>query len=318
MFHRIWEGATQEVNDFKSFRVHWWDVPGRDEEWKRQTVANTSELQFSQEHECNFLGTGNTLIDPETLIELRARNPIETRGQMKVYEKPKKNHEYVAMVDVSHGGGGDYSVINIIDVSDNPFKQVAVYRNNKIPPLLFPTEIAKWAKAYNEAMVIVESNDQGTVVANGLYYDLEYPNMFVESAVKANGIGLNMTKKTKLVGCSGLKQILETSKLEIVDADTIDELSTFEVRGNSFAASDGNHDDIVMTLVSFGHFISTQFFSDMTDINLREFLYKKRMREIEEDIVPFGHIDNGVSDIDQAAQVPRTGGWVIVEDRSFF
>lgn len=265
-----------------------------------------------------FLGTGNTLIDPETLIDLRAKNPIETRGQMKVYEKPKKNHEYVAMVDVSHGGGGDYSVINIIDVSDNPFKQVAVYRNNRIPPLLFPTEIAKWAKAYNEAMVIVESNDQGTIVANGLYYDLEYPNMFVESAVKANGIGLNMTKKTKLVGCSGLKQILETSKLEIVDADTIDELSTFEVRGNSFAASDGNHDDIVMTLVSFGHFISTQFFSDMTDINLREFLYKKRMREIEEDIVPFGHIDNGVSDIDEVAQVPRSGGWTIVEERSFF
>lgn len=318
MFHRIWEGATQEVNDFKSFRVHWWDVPGRDEEWKRQTVANTSDLQFSQEHECNFLGTGNTLIDPETLINLRAKNPIETRGQMKVYEKPKNNHEYVAMVDVSHGGGGDYSVINIIDVSDNPFKQVAVYRNNRIPPLLFPTEIVKWAKAYNEAMVIVESNDQGTVVANGLYYDLEYPNMFVESAVKANGIGLNMTKKTKLVGCSGLKQILETSKLEIVDADTIDELSTFEVRGNSFAASDGNHDDIVMTLVSFGHFISTQFFSDMTDINLREFLYKKRMREIEEDIVPFGHIDNGVNNFHEAVQVPRTGGWMIDEERSFF
>ena len=318
MFHRIWEGATQEVNDFKSFRVHWWDVPGRDEEWKRQTVANTSELQFSQEHECNFLGTGNTLIDPETLIDLRAKNPIETRNHMKIYEKPKRNHEYIATVDVAHGGGGDYSVINIIDVSDNPFKQVAVYRNNRIPPLLFPTEIAKWAKAYNEAMVIVESNDQGTVVANGLYYDLEYPNMFVESAVKANGVGLNMTKKTKLNGCSGLKQILETSKLEIVDADTIDELSTFEAKGNSFAASDNNHDDLVMTLVSFGYFISTQFFSDLTDINLREFLYKKRMREIEDDMVPFGHINNGINDLYSAAEVPRSGGWMIDEERSFF
>lgn len=265
-----------------------------------------------------FLGTGDTLIDPETLIDLRAKNPIETRNHMKIYEKPKKNHEYIATVDVAHGGGGDYSVINIIDVSDNPFKQVAVYRNNRIPPLLFPTEIAKWAKAYNEAMVIVESNDQGTVVANGLYYDLEYPNMFVESAVKANGVGLNMTKKTKLNGCSGLKQILETSKLEIVDADTIDELSTFEAKGNSFAASDNNHDDLVMTLVSFGYFISTQFFSDLTDINLREFLYKKRMREIEDDMVPFGHIDNGVNDLYSAAEVPRSGGWMIDEDRSFF
>lgn len=318
MFHRLWEGATQEVNEYKPFRVDWWDVPGRDEEWKRQTIANTSEFQFSQEYGNTFLGTGNTLIDPETLIDLRAKNPIETRNHMKIYEKPKKNHEYIATVDVAHGGGGDYSVINIIDVSDNPFKQVAVYRNNRIPPLLFPTEIAKWAKAYNEALVIVESNDQGTVVANGLYYDLEYPNMFVESAVKANGVGLNMTKKTKLNGCSGLKQILETSKLEIVDADTIDELSTFEVKGNSFAASDNNHDDLVMTLVSFGYFISTQFFSDLTDINLREFLYKKRMREIEDDMVPFGHIDNGVNDLYSAAEVPRSGGWMIDEDRSFF
>jgi len=203
-------------------------------------------------------------------------------------------------------------------VSVNPFKQVAVYRNNHIPPLLFPTEIAKWAHAYNEALVIVETNDQGSVVANGLYYDLEYPNMYVESMVKADGIGIKMTKRSKLLGCSSLKQIMESKKIKIVDADTIDELSTFEVRGNSFAASSGNHDDIVMTLVSFGYFVSTQFFADMTDINLREFLYKKKMREIEDDMVPFGVIDNGMSSVADELQLPQKGGWFVEEERSFF
>lgn len=318
MFHKIWEGAIQQVNEYKPFTVNWWDVPGRDEKWKEQTIANTSQIQFQQEYGNDFLGTGNTLVNAETLIDLRAETPIETKGPVKIYEKPQKDHDYILSVDVSHGGGGDYSVFNIVDVSVNPFKQVAVYRNNHIPPLLFPTEIAKWAHAYNEALVIVETNDQGSVVANGLYYDLEYPNMYVESMVKADGIGIKMTKRSKLLGCSSLKQIMESKKIKIVDADTIDELSTFEVRGNSFAASSGNHDDIVMTLVSFGYFVSTQFFADMTDINLREFLYKKKMREIEDDMVPFGVIDNGMSSIADELQLPQKGGWFVEEERSFF
>jgi hypothetical protein len=48
-FHKIWEGAVQKVNEYKAFTVNWWDVPGRDEEWKRQTISNTSQMQFDQE-----------------------------------------------------------------------------------------------------------------------------------------------------------------------------------------------------------------------------------------------------------------------------
>ena len=294
-FHKIWEGAVQGINEFNSFRVDWWDVPGRDEDWKKQTISNTSQLQFDQEFGNTFFGTGDTLVNADTLLSLRALPYIETleNGDLKVYSKPVKNHEYIMTVDVSKGRGQDYSTFTLIDISDRPFTQVAVYRNNTISPILFPNIIYKYAKSYNNAYVVIESNDQGSVVCNGLYHDLEYENVHVESAVKANAIGIEITRKTKRLGCSAIKDILENNKLKIVDEDTILEISTFEARGQSYEASDGNHDDLMMNLVMFGYFVSTQYFSDMTDINLKEMLFKNKMKQIEDDMVPFGFIDDG-------------------------
>jgi len=295
MFYKIWEGAVQEVNEFNHFRVDWYDVPGRDEAWKQQTINNTSKLQFDQEFGNTFFGTGDTLIGAEALMELRAEQSkryIE-QGDGLIYEEPMKDHEYIMCVDVGKGRGQDYSTFTLIDISVKPFKQVAVYRNNAISPLLFPSIIYKYAVSYNKAYVVVESNDQGSMVANGLYHELEYDNVHVESAVKANAIGQAMTRRVKRLGCSGLKDLLETNKLKIVDEQTILEISTFVGRGNSYEASEGNNDDLVMTLVMFGYFAQTQFFNDMTDINLKEMLFKQRMDEIEADIVPFGWVDDG-------------------------
>ena len=296
VFHKIWEGASQGVNEFKPFRVDWWDVPGRDEKWRDQTIANTSQLQFDQEFGNTFFGTGDTLINAETLLKLRAKNPIRylEGGDLKIYEETQKGHEYIMLVDVSKGRGQDYSTFNLIDISSRPFKQVAVYRNNLISPLLFPNIIYKWANSYNKAYVVIESNDQGSLVTNGLYHDLEYENMHVESAIKANALGIEMTRKVKRLGCSSFKDILENNKLEIYDDDTILEISTFVAKGVSYEASPGNHDDLVMNLVMLGYFISTQYFSDMTDINLKEMMFKQKMKEIEDDVVPFGFIDDGL------------------------
>ena len=296
VFHKIWEGAAQGINEFKPFRVDWWDVPGRDEEWKTQTIANTSQLQFDQEFGNTFFGTGDTLINAETLLKLRAKNPLRylEGGDLKIYEETQKEHEYVMLVDVSKGRGQDYSTFNLIDISSRPFKQVAVYRNNLISPLLFPNIIYKWANSYNKAYVVIESNDQGSLVTNGLYHDLEYENMHVESAIKANALGIEMTRKVKRLGCSSFKDILENNKLEVCDDDTILEISTFVAKGVSYEASPGNHDDLVMNLVLLGYFMSTQYFSDMTDINLKEIMFKQKMKEIEDDLPPFGYIDDGL------------------------
>ena len=294
-FHKIWEGAVQGINEFSSFRVDWWDVPGRDDEWKQQTIANTSQLQFDQEFGNTFFGTGDTLVNADTLLGLRAKAPVRTMegGLLKIYEEPIKDHDYVMTVDVSKGRGQDYSTFTLIDISSRPFKQVAVYRNNTISPLLFPNIIYKFAKPYNEAYVVVESNDQGSVVCNGLYHDLEYENVHVESSVKANAIGIEINRKTKRLGCSAIKDILEEKRLTINDEQTILEISTFEAKGQSYEASEGNHDDLMMNLVLFGYFVSTQYFSDMTDINLKQMMFEQKMQEIENDVVPFGFIDDG-------------------------
>ena len=300
-FHKIWEGSVQEINEFKSFRVDWWDVPGRDEKWKEQTISNTSQLQFDQEFGNTFFGTGDTLVNADTLLNLRAKPPKRYMegGLLKIYEEPQKGHDYVMTVDVSKGRGQDYSTFTLIDISVRPFAQVAVYRNNTISPLLFPNIIYKYAKPYNDAYVVVESNDQGTVVCNGLYHDLEYENMHVESSVKANAIGIEINRKTKRLGCSAIKDILETNRLTINDDNTILEISTFEAKGQSYEASDGNHDDLMMNLVLFGYFVSTQYFSDMTDINLKQMMFEQKMQEIENDVVPFGFIDDGSAAIQQ-------------------
>ena len=306
-FEKIWTGAVQGVNEYKAFEVNWWDVPGRDEEWKRQTIANTSQLQFDQEFGNTFFGTGDTLINAETLLALRAKPPkkVMEGGSLLIYEEPEKSHEYITLVDVSKGRGQDYSTFNVIDISTTPFRQVAVYRNNTISPILYPNIIYKYASLYNQSYVVIESNDQGAVVCNGLYYDLEYENVHVTSAIKANSIGIEMNRKTKRLGCSAIKDILENNKLDISDESTILEISTFVSKGQSYEASDGNHDDLMMNLVMFGYFASTQFFSDMTDINLKQVLFEQRMQEIENDVVPFGIIDDGSDYIDQIENQDR-------------
>jgi|TARA_R100000030_G_scaffold42622_2_gene32067 hypothetical protein len=299
VFHKIWEGAMQKTNNFNPFRVDWWDVPGRDDKWKQETIANTSQLQFDQEFGNTFFGTGDTLINAETLMGLRAKPPIQVKGDALIYEEAQKKHEYVILVDVAKGRGQDYSTFNVIDISTRPFKQVAVYRNNLISPILFPDFIYKFAKAYNNAYVVVESNDAGQVVCNGLYYEMEYENLHTESAVKANGLGIEMTRKVKRIGCSSFKDLLENNKLEINDEQTILEISTFEAKGQSYEASSGNHDDLVMNFVLFGYFAGTNYFSEMTDINLKEMLFEQRMKEIEADVLPFGFVDDGLPQVPQ-------------------
>ena len=295
MFYKIWEGAEQRVNEYHSFRVDWWDVPGRDEKWREETINNTSKLQFDQEFGNTFFGTGNTLINAQTLLDLRASQPVKImeNGDMLIYKETVQNHDYILVADVSKGRGQDYSTFSLIDISTRPFEQVAVYRNNTISPLLFPNIIYKYANVYNKAYCIVESNDQGSVVCNGLYYDLEYENMHVESAVKANAIGIEINRRSKRLGCSALKDLLENNKLKVVDEQSILEISTFEAKGQTFQASTGNHDDLVMNLVLFGYFVSSAYFSNLTDINIKDIIFNQKMKEIQDDIVPFGFIDDG-------------------------
>ena len=318
-FYKIWEGAVQNINEFTPFRVDWWDVPGRDEKWKDQTISNTSQLQFDQEFGNTFFGTGDTLINAETLMSFRAKPHKKALegGDMLIYQEPIKNHDYIMTVDVSKGRGQDYSTFNLVDISVRPFAQVAVYRNNTISPLLFPNIIYKYAKGYNDAYVVIEANDQGSVVCNGLYHDFEYENMHVQSQIKANALGIEMNRKVKRLGCSAIKDLLENKKITIVDEETILEISTFVARGQSYEASEGNHDDLMMNLVMFGYFSSSQYFSDMTDISIKDMIFKNKMKEIDDDMIPFGFIDDGTEHMNKIERDEENSPWAIEYDTNF-
>ena len=290
MFHKLYEGAAQGTNEFIPTRVDWWDVPGRDEAWKKMTIENTSELQFDQEFGNSFHGTGNTLISADILLALRSTEPQEYYNNVKIFDQPEDGHSYLMFVDVSRGRGQDYSTFTVIDISCNPFVQVCTYRDNMISPLLFPDLLYKYAMHYNEAHVIVESNDAGQVVCNGLYYDLEYENVFVESMIKANAIGVTMTSKVKRIGCSNLRDIMEQKKLIVKDEETIREMSTFVAKGRSYQADHNSHDDLMMNLVMFGWFTSTPFFAESTDINMKNLLYKQKVQQLEDEVIPVGQL----------------------------
>ena len=303
MFHKIYEGAVQGTNEFHPCRVDWWDVPGRDEKWKEQTIANTSQDQFEQEFGNSFgRGTGRTLISPTQLLALRAINPIDVKGGTHIYTRPKELHNYVMTIDTAKGRGQDYSVFSVIDVTEIPFKQVACFRDNMISPLLFPDFIYKMAKWYNNAYLIVESNDQGSLVWRALRYEFEYENMYVGKVANGTTFGLEQTRKTKRIGCSNLKDLIEEGKLEVVDAETIRELGTFEAKGSSYEATQGNHDDLVMSLVMFGYFASTNMFTYVTDENMRDMMLEEKNRLIADSVPFMGNIGEE-SDPDIVLQV---------------
>ena len=317
VYHKLWEGASQGTNEFKPFRVDWWDVPGRDDKWKEQTIANTSALQFDQEFGNTFHGRGNTLIDANHLLAQQAVDPKYHRENISIYKEPQEGHEYVMLVDVAKGRGQDYSTFNIIDCSTKPFEQVATFRDNTLSPMLFPDIIYKYAKTYNEAYVLVESNDQGAVVCNGLYYDLEYENIFVESSIKSNAIGVTMTRRVKRIGCSTVKDLIEQKKLVVYDANTIVEMSTFVSKGSSYQAIAPNHDDLMMNLVLFGWFTSTDVFENLTNIDVKNLLYKERLAEIQDDMLPFGYIDNGQNRINSGEKGDDGNIWFEQEWKGF-
>ena len=306
MFHKLYEGALQGTNEFTSLRVDWWDVPGRDEVWKQMTIDNTSQLQFDQEFGNSFHGTGNTLISADVLLALRAQSPEEIKNGIKIWQQPKEGHNYLMFVDVSKGRGQDYSTFTVIDVSVNPFVQVCTFRDNMMSPLLFPDLLYKYATHYNECYVVIESNDAGQVVCNGLYYDLEYENVFVESMIKANAIGVTMTRKIKRMGCSNIKDIMEQHKLVINDEETIREMSTFVSKGSSYEADHNSHDDLMMNLVMFGWFTSTPFFAESTDVDLKRMLYKEKVKQLEDEVIPIGNMPLD-GDIDH----PFGKGWQV-------
>jgi len=329
-FYRYWHDAERGKNEYIPTDVHWSEVPGRDDVWKEQTIANTSEQQFKVEFECEFLGSINTLIAPSILRNMVYETPITKNAGLDIYEKPEKEHNYIVTVDVARGLGNDYSAFIVFDVTQFPYKVVAKYRNNEVKPMLFPNIILDVAKGYNNAYILVEVNDIGDQVASILQFDLEYENLLMASMRGRNGqivgqgfsgkktqLGVRTTAAVKKLGCSNLKTLIEDHKLLTCDYEIISELTTFAQKHNSFEAEEGCNDDLAMCLVIFAWLVAQDYFKEMTDNDIRKRLYEEQKNQIEQDMAPFGFIETGLEDssfVDKDGEVWHTDEY---GDRSY-
>lgn len=309
-FWRFWNDAEKGLNDFVPLFIPYWEIPGRDAEWAAEQRRQLGELKYNQEVECRWLGSSLTLIPGDILSKLSPSIIEYAREGLDVYEKPQPDRNYVLTVDPAKGVGGDNSIVQVIDISEVPYKQVAKYKDNTISPLLFPNIIYKIARDYNNAHVLLEINISEQV-AHILHHELEYENMIIinkkpkglDKGQSAGGgfggrpfLGVNTDKKTKRIGCANLKSLLVEHKLLINDMDTISELSTFIEVKDSYEADDGYNDDLVMGLVMFGWLTSQPYFKELNNVELRKVMYENQMRVIEEELTPFGFYNDGQYD----------------------
>lgn len=306
-FWKFWNEAEKGVNGFAPMFIPYTEIPGRDDAWAEEQLKLLGELKFNQEVMCNFLGSSNTLIAAKTLGAMSSIDPIYMKDGLEIFEDPIADHTYVMGVDTARGIGGDYSAFTVVDATTVPYKLVAKYRNNKIAPMLYPNVINKVGRDYNNAHVMIEINDIGQQVADILHAELEYDNILTTAKDvnkqylspgfgRATQMGVRMTKQVKRQGCFTLKSLMEENKLLVFDADTISEFSTFIEKQGTWMADEGYFDDLVMSLVLFAWVTSNTYFKDLTDIDIRRKLYDNQMKQIEEELTPFGLIMDGTEE----------------------
>ena len=325
-FYSIWINAKENRNNYFHMEVLWQNVPGRDEQWKNDTLAamNFDTEKFNQEYSCEFLGSSSTLISGWKLKELIHMNPLTEKEGLIQYYQPDKEHVYMIVCDVSRGKGLDYSAFQVIDVTKMPYQQVCVFRSNKTSPVDYSQIIHKVARGYNNAAVLIEINDIGEQVSTSLHYDFAYDNvLFTENAGRSGkritagfggkGVdkGIRTTRTVKSVGCSILKLLIEQNQLIINDFNTINELSTFSKKGKSYEAESGKNDDLVMCLVLFAWLSDQSYFREYTDINTLSSLREKTEEDIEQDVAPFGFILDGREDFyDETFEQINPDAWI--------
>jgi hypothetical protein len=319
-FWKFWNDSEQGINDFVRLYIPYTAIPGRDEKWADEQRGVLGDVKFTQEVLCHFLGSSYTLIDAKTLGNMSPRSYVYSKNDFDVIEEPirgekdaagnivRPDNTYVICADTSRGVGGDYHAFTVIDITSTPYRVVAKYRNNRVAPVLYPSFIHTVAKNYNNAFVLVEINDNGQQVADILYNEMEYENLlFVNRDTQIGQMvgggfgrhgqtqnGVRTDKKVKRIGCSMLKTLIESGRLEAMDKDIISEFSTFvEDNKGTYSADEGYHDDLVMTLVLFAWMTTNSYFRELTDMNIRTSLFENQIRQIESELTPFGFIDDG-------------------------
>lgn len=312
-FFKFWTYAEAGKNSFCPYEIAWDDVPGRDAKFKEETIPNLANgLQsWLQEFECEFLGSAGTLVSNHALKNLMViREPEDIRFEEKfrIFEMPirkdeekgiLKDHTYFMISDFGEGVGLDYSTIQVIDISQRPWKQVAVYEDNEIEPREFPFIMDRIGKFYNNALALGETNNIGIGILDDLNYDLEYENIFYGDETVSGKLsphfGIKMTKHSKKSGNLRLKSHIEDGNLIIMDEGTISQFSTYIKKGKSYEAEneDTDHDDLITPLVLFSYFMNNKKWVENW-LDQDRILKKEKVDQIEESLLPAGYVDDGI------------------------
>jgi hypothetical protein len=261
LFYKLYTEAVDGLNGWSYDMIKWDEIPGRDKEWARATkTAIGSSDAWLQEFECEFIHSGESTLDDELFEEMmnKVSKPkiLLDDGHYKIWEEPDESKMYAAGVDISEGVGVDSSVIQIIDITDiRNIKQVAVYRNNKIPPLEFTNKLYGILRNWGSPLALIERNNCGAQVVDRLSVDLGYEKVVSYGNAKAHRRnvmrGMIAHTNTKYKGVLNMRYFMnEVRVIKINEEDTVKELRNFVRYPNgTWKARAGFHDDRVMAML---------------------------------------------------------------------
>lgn len=267
-FALLWKGANRcedeygnptdvGMNGFRAYRSFWNEHPDRDEAWAQQQRAALGTDRFRREMDCEFIINDETLIAPAKLIDLQGREPEYKTGEVRWYKRPEKDRIYVVGLDPSLGTGGDPAAIQVFEA--NSTEQVAEWRHNRTD---IPTQVRILSNIIQHIHDItrddkviyytVENNSIGeaALISIAEFGEENIRGYFLSEPGGSSGRryrkGFNTTHKPKLAACAKLKHLVESNRMRVHSRSLISEFKTFVASGTSYAAKQGETDDLVM------------------------------------------------------------------------
>lgn len=266
LFHELWTKSQENMKDWGSLMVKWFEVPGKDEEWARQERIALGDDLFEQEYECKFLESSESFI-PENLYNNLLSNCITSIATIpkfeenyKIFKKPNLDESFYSIgVDVGDGIGQAASVIQVLDISDlTNIEQVAIYHSRDKGVYDFAKILIEIASHWGNPPLAIERNNMGASVINDVMNHYNYPNI-LNFAKKEGKIvtthlpGVIAHTNTKHDGVYNMWYWLKQLQvLKLHDEKTLKELKTFvRHKNNKWAKKNGEGiwDDRVDALV---------------------------------------------------------------------
>lgn len=269
LYYDLWTQAlaadTKDPDQWQAFRMDWWDVPWRDEAWKKDQIASIGIERFRVEFGNEFIASNQARLIPDDIIAEQRKRSKQTdklyvkssTGQhswtIAIYERFEIGQVYVAAADVGEGVGADSSTLIILNITDMAhIKLAAIFKSSAISINEFAALSARILHVYGVPLLLAESNGVGAGYLSILDTTYQYPRLL---SYNDKSIGIHANANNKLSACMWLRELLMSDELEfsLYDANLIEQLSYFSKTPNksvtSYAAPKKMHDDLVMALI---------------------------------------------------------------------